>query len=129
MLINWICHTKSDSDLFLYTRNLKTNVLSTNHPLNSPCEFTKVIVYSKNLWNVRIRALWYTNMVKNDKIKYVIVNCNILLHQLCSPAWFTWYCTHFLKIGFVVAGGWFYSYYIHQGNKSDKGREIFRKKS
>ena len=24
------------------------------------------------------------------------------------------------KNGFVVAGGGFYSYYIHQGNKSDK---------
>ena len=37
-------------------------------------------------------------------------------------------CTHFLKIGFVVAGGGFYSYYIHQGNKSDKERKIVRKK-
>ena len=39
---------------------------------------------------------------------------------------FTWYCTHFLKIGFVVAGGGFYSYYNHQGNKLDKERKIFR---
>ena len=30
----------------------------------------------------------------------------------------------FLKIGFVVAGGGLYSYYIHQGNKSDKGIKI-----
>ena len=36
--------------------------------------------------------------------------------------------TLFLKIGFVVAGGGFYSYYIHQGNKSDKERKIVRKK-
>ena len=36
-------------------------------------------------------------------------------------------CTHFLKIGFVVAGGGLYSYYIHQGNKSDKERKIVRK--
>ena len=34
------------------------------------------------------------------------------------PEVFTWYCTHFLKIGFVVAGGGFYSYFIHQGNRS-----------
>ena len=46
--------------------------------------------------------------------------------------WFTWYCTHtelhqqFLKITFVVAGGEFYSNYIHQGNKSDKQRKIVR---
>ena len=33
--------------------------------------------------------------------------------------------THFLKIGFVVAGGGFYSYYIHQGNKSDKEKKNF----
>ena len=41
--------------------------------------------------------------------------------------WLTWYCTHFLKIGLVVAGSRFYSYYIHQGNKSDKEKEIVRK--
>ena len=29
-------------------------------------------------------------------------------------------CTHFLKIGFVVAEGGFNSYYIHQWDKSDK---------
>ena len=38
-------------------------------------------------------------------------------------------CTHFLKIGFVDAGGGFYFYYIHQGNKSDKDRKIVRKKN
>jgi hypothetical protein len=37
-------------------------------------------------------------------------------------------CTHFHKIGFMVAGGGFYSYYIHQGNKLDKERKIVRKK-
>ena len=37
-------------------------------------------------------------------------------------------CTHFLKIGLVVARGGFYSYHIHQGNKSDKERKIARKK-
>ena len=37
-------------------------------------------------------------------------------------------CNHFLEIGFVFAGGGSYSYYIHQGNKSDKGRKIVRKK-
>ena len=28
----------------------------------------------------------------------------------------------------MVAGGGYYSYYIHQGNKSDKVRKILRKK-
>ena len=36
-------------------------------------------------------------------------------------------CNHFLKIGFVVSGGVFYSYYIRQGNKSDTERKIVRK--
>ena len=37
-------------------------------------------------------------------------------------------CAHFLKIGFVVAGGGVYSYFIQQGNKSDKEMKILRKK-
>ena len=37
-------------------------------------------------------------------------------------------CTNFLKIGFVVARGGFYSYYIHQAKKLDKERKIVRKK-
>ena len=46
---------------------------------------------------------------------------------------FTWYSTNtelhpLFKIGFVFAGGGFYSYYIHKGNKSDKERKIIRKK-
>ena len=45
---------------------------------------------------------------------------------------FTWYCTHtglhlFLKIGFVVDLDMFYSYYIHQENKSDKEKRIAKK--
>ena len=39
-------------------------------------------------------------------------------------------CTHFLKIEFVVAGAgrvFIFSYYIHQGNKSDKDRKIVSK--
>ena len=36
-------------------------------------------------------------------------------------------CTHFLKIIFIVAGGGFYSYYIHQGNELDKERKVVRK--
>ena len=36
-------------------------------------------------------------------------------------------CTHFLKNGFVVAVGGFYSYYIHQGNKSDKEKKFQKK--
>ena len=35
-----------------------------------------------------------------------------------------WKCTHFLKIGMANARGGFNSYFIHQGNKSDKERKI-----
>ena len=37
-------------------------------------------------------------------------------------------CIYFLKIDSVFAGGGFYSYYIHQGNKSVKERKIVSKK-
>ena len=37
-------------------------------------------------------------------------------------------CTRFRKIGFVDAKGGFCSYYIHQGNKSDK-KGKFKEKS
>ena len=35
--------------------------------------------------------------------------------------------THFLKIGFMVAGGGFYSYYNLEGIKLDKGKKIKKK--
>ena len=60
-------------------------------------------------------------MLYNVCLKFHIVNMPPLGRV-------TLYCTHFLKIGFVVAGGGFYSYHIHQGNKSYKQRKIVRKK-
>ena len=42
---------------------------------------------------------------------------------------FTWYFTQLLKIGFGVTGVVFYSYYIHQGNKSDKETKLLEKKT
>ena len=36
-------------------------------------------------------------------------------------------CTNFFIIGFLIAGGGFYSYFIYQGNKLDKERNIVRK--
>ena len=53
------------------------------------------------------------------------LNCHIFKNIGIGP---TWNCTHFLKIGIVVAGGGFYFHYIHRGNKSDKERKIVRKK-
>ena len=51
----------------------------------------------------------------------------ILSVQTVNFSRFTWYCTHFLKVGFVVAGGGFYSYYNHQENKSVKEKKIVKK--
>ena len=70
------------------------------------------------------------------KLFYLIVCaiCKFIIFFICSTLpinlkslWFTWYCTHFLKIGIVVAGGGFYSYIFNQGNKSDKESKIVRK--
>ena len=47
--------------------------------------------------------------------------------MLFKLKWFTRNCTHFLKIGFLIAGGGFYSYCIQQGNKLDKEIKIERK--
>ena len=71
MLINWIRHTKSKSELFLYTRNLE------NERLKSVFEYkiTSWIcvlalqfhigycVLKKLVWNVRIKAFTYTNII------------------------------------------------------------------
>ena len=56
-----------------------------------------------------------------------MVNLGALKKEVLVFRGFTRYCTHFLKIEFVVAGGGFHSYYIHQGNKSDKDMKIVRK--
>ena len=65
MLINWILHFKSESDLFLYTRNLKL------------------------VWNGCIKAFWYTTdfiklkklkmSLQEDKIKSLTTNANAQL--------------------------------------------------
>jgi hypothetical protein len=57
-----------------------------------------------------------------------MVNLGALKKEVLVFRGFTWYCTHFHKIKFVVAGGGFHSYYIHQGNKSIKERKSVRKK-
>ena len=56
-----------------------------------------------------------------------MVNLGALKKEVLVFRGFTWYCTNFLRIDFSVARGGFYSYYIHQGNKSDKDRKIVRK--
>ena len=48
---------------------------------------------------------------------YIFIRVHLVLHPHEIP-----------KVGFVVAGGGFYSYYIHQGKKTDKEWKIVRKK-
>ena len=55
---------------------------------------------------------------KKSKHYYMILLVHLVLHPHGIVP------THFLKIRFVVAGGGFYFYYIHQGNKSDKERKL-----
>ena len=70
-------------------------------------------------------------------IFFLLTNEKFLLELLSEKSGFqsgslgiapTRNCTHFFKIRFVVTGGGFYSYYINQGNKSDKDSKIVRKK-
>ena len=73
--------------------------------------FTAYFNYEKNLstsFNFNLRFTWY---------------CIYTLHLQSKMN-----CTHFLKIGLVVAQGGFYVYYIHQGNTSDKERKLLEKK-
>ena len=63
ILINWICHTKSESNLFFFTRNLWN---AQNYLLN--CVLVLWIhkgycVVKKLMWNVRIKAFWHTNII------------------------------------------------------------------
>ena len=83
MLKNWICHAKSDSYLFLYTRNLW------NESLKPALEYQITFwicvlvlwihkgywVVKKLVWNVRIKDFWYTT--------YCWFFLNTRITQLC----------------------------------------------
>ena len=82
----------------------------------------------------QVETLRYTYYV--IALYWLIKYQNIILITKCHPVFLTLTflfgslgiastrnCTLFLKIGFVVAGSGFYSYYIHQGNISDKERK------
>ena len=56
---------------------------------------------------------------------FCISECFTIIGSLIIAS--THNCTLFLKIGFMIAGGSFYSYYVHQ-DKSDKESKIIIKK-
>ena len=66
------------------------------------------VIQSDRLWPLRSN-ISFTIFKQNSDLIFTINKCAI------RYSWFTWYCTHaeFFKIGFVIAGGGFYSYYIH----------------
>ena len=90
----------------------------------------------------------YNKVIKNKRFPrfimfFIIHRKNNLFFFQCNLQWWiilnrknwvngsrgiapTMSCTHFLIVEFVVAGGGFYSYYIHYN--SDKERKIVRKK-
>ena len=59
-----------------------------------------------------------------DKLSVNIDDVSCYIYQ--TNYRFTWYCTHILKIEFVVAEG--VLFLLYQPNKSDKERKILRKK-
>ena len=64
MLINWICHTKSELVLFLYTRNLLNKWLNPVFEYKSTIWICVIMVWihkgycvvKKLLWNIRIKS-------------------------------------------------------------------------
>ena len=91
MLINWIHHTKSESELFLYTRDLLNERLKPVFEYKIAFGINILVLWIhkgyfvvKNLmWNVRIKAFWYTKMftlcvTSNTKLlKQYNSKCNI----------------------------------------------------
>ena len=71
MLFNWICHNKSESELFLYTRNLKNKRLKPAFEYKITFWIYVLVLWihkgycvvKKLVWNVRIKAFWYTKIV------------------------------------------------------------------
>ena len=74
MFIDWICHTKSKSDLFLCTRNLynKHKTGFEEYKINFWICFLELWIYKgyfvvkKLVRNVRIKAFWYTKIILNQ---------------------------------------------------------------
>ena len=56
MLFEWICNTKSESDLLLYTRNHLWNLCS------SVVNLQRLLCNQKLVWSNCIKAFWYTNI-------------------------------------------------------------------
>ena len=79
MFINWICHTKSGSDLFLYTRNRLKSVFEYKITFWI-CVLVLWIhkgycVVKKLVWNVPIKAFWYTKLfVLHQKLVLLIIS-------------------------------------------------------
>ena len=89
-----------------------------------------VYTYKNSLFISEEVILWYSYIFIKD-ISFIYLTKTFYVFIIYSGSLViepTRYCTHFFKIVFIIAVGGFYSYYIHQGNRSDKERKIVRKK-
>ena len=75
MLINWLYITKSESDLFLYAINHQNERLKTVSDYKIVFLICVLVLWihkgycvvKKLVWNVCIKAFWYTNVFKDSK--------------------------------------------------------------
>ena len=73
MIIDWICHTKSESDLFCIPEIFKNERLKSVFEYKMTFWICVLVLWIhkgyfvvKNLvWNVRIKGFWYTNVFKH----------------------------------------------------------------
>ena len=122
MLINWICHTKPDWDSYLYTRNLLNECLKPGFEYKITfwiCILGLWIhkgyyVVKKLVWNVRIKAFWYTKILILDKVKIFMVKLSKscffeMLNSSQQMGHSRWTQT--------LTGGWYYRLWTFLGLK------------
>ena len=78
--------------------------------------------FKLSLIKYKLIPFWKVLKIGKTATPIIILGQYILYNKYIKV---TWYCTHFLKIGFVVAGGVFYSYYSTKGiNQIKKGKKL-----
>ena len=86
-------------------------------------------LFSSNNWSIKkfkgLLKWWYLSSLFLAFYSFIIIKIVFLVHNnhLNWLLWFPWYWTHFLKIGFVVAG----SYYKLQYIKLEKEKNLEKK--
>ena len=113
MPINWIRHQTWVRFIFFYTRNLYNKRLNRFLSTKSPFWICVLVLWirkgncvvKKLLWNVRIKAFWYTNNINmiywiilsyslNLSIMINLYNFTIYIHLDLSLYLSIWLCIH-----------------------------------